>query len=207
MAGAGDSPEREARWRSAMAAAQQGDGEAYRRLLEELLPRIRLHVRARISDPHACEDVVQNALLSIHRARRTYRPARPFTPWMRAVVRNAVIDHLREGGRRRAREAAMPDADAFAHPQQAPEPGPLLLSPELARALAGLPAGQREAVELMHLHDLTVAEAADRAGVSRGALKVRAHRGYRALRKRLAGGPLELRAAVVEASRSAAGKG
>jgi DNA-directed RNA polymerase specialized sigma24 family protein len=41
---------------------------------------------------------------------------------------------------------------------------------------------QREAVELIHVHGLSIAEAAKRAGVTATALKVRAHRGYRALR-------------------------
>ena len=66
-------------------------------------------------------------------------------------------------------------------------PGGQELSPELARALAELPAKQREAVEAIHLEGLPVAEAAARAGVSRSALKVRAHRGYRALRAKLDG--------------------
>ena len=59
------------------------------------------------------------------------------------------------------------------------------LSPEMERALAGLPRAQREAVELIHIEGLSAAEAAARAGVSAGALKVRAHRGYRALRASL----------------------
>jgi RNA polymerase sigma-70 factor (ECF subfamily) len=60
------------------------------------------------------------------------------------------------------------------------------LSQALSRALAEIPARQREAVELIQLRGLSVAEAAVRVGVSRGAFKLRAHRGYRALRERLA---------------------
>ncbi len=62
---------------------------------------------------------------------------------------------------------------------------PRCLSPELECALRDLPPAQREAVELIHLEGLSVVEAAARAGVSRSALKVRAHRGYRALRAQL----------------------
>ena len=61
------------------------------------------------------------------------------------------------------------------------------LAPPLAAALQALPAKQRQAVELIHVHGLSVAEAAVEAGVTPGALKVRAHRGYRALRARLSG--------------------
>ena len=61
-------------------------------------------------------------------------------------------------------------------------PGAHALSPELEEALASLPLTQREAVELLHIDGLSVAEAAEQIGVSRSALKVRAHRGYKALR-------------------------
>ena len=61
--------------------------------------------------------------------------------------------------------------------------------PELRKFLehrfASLPEAQRQAVELLYLEQLSVADAAARAGVSASALKVRAHRGSRALRRAL----------------------
>ncbi len=175
----------EDRWGAAMAAAQAGDQDAYRMLLEDVLPFVRRQVRSRISAPADAEDVVQNALIAIHRGRHTYRPERPFGPWMRTVVRHCMIDWFRERGRRTRRELAVEEPDLFAHPSADREPGSDELAGPLAAALAALPANQREAVELIHLHGLSVAEAALRAGVSPGALKVRAHRGYRALRAKL----------------------
>jgi RNA polymerase sigma-70 factor (ECF subfamily) len=181
--------EREGRWRGWIVAAQAGDAAAYEKLLLELLPHLRGFVRRRIGDSDALEDVVQNVFVSLHRARHTYRPERPFGPWLHAVARNAVIDHARARARRTGREVPL-SSDGVPEPVAPPsEPSAHLdLSPELARALEALPASQREAVELLQLRGLSVAEAADRVGVSRSALKVRAHRGYRALRARLAGG-------------------
>lgn len=169
-----------------MRAAQDGNAEAYRSLLTAIEPRIRSTVRSRIHDEAAAQDVVQNALLSIHRGRATYRSERPFGPWMRAIVRNSIIDHFRERKRRGDRESDIdvedwPDERLGGHSEGD------RLAPELVAALAGLPATQREAVTLMQIDGLSVAEAALRAGVSPGALKVRAHRGYRALRRALEG--------------------
>jgi RNA polymerase sigma-70 factor (ECF subfamily) len=175
---------RERRWSVWMASAQSGDAEAYHRLLEDILPGVRRQVGARLGDPEAREDVVQNALLSIHRARHTYRPERPFGPWMRTIVRNAVVDSLRERGRRIAREAPLEHPESVAAPPEAGRSAEL--SPRLQRALRDLPDKQRQAVELIQVEGLSVAEAALRANVTPGALKVRAHRGYRALRERLA---------------------
>jgi RNA polymerase sigma-70 factor (ECF subfamily) len=173
-----------------MAAAQRGDRAAYEKLLLELLPYVRRQVSARVGDPGEREDVVQNVLVSVHRARHTYRAERRFGPWLRAVVRNASIDWMRSRGRRLRHEpGADVDVEAFAAPaHEVAWPGDDDLSPELAGALAELPASQREAVELIHIEGLSVVEAAERAGVSAGALKVRAHRGYRALRARLTRG-------------------
>jgi len=175
------------RWGEWMTAAQGGDADAYRRLLEELLPAVRRWVRARLFDAALAEDVVQNALLNLHRARRSYRPERRFTPWLRAIVRNAVVDALRETGRRRGRELAVESFEGLPGAAVAPAvltsnaiDGPL--SPELRNALDTLPPIQRQAVELIHFEGLSVAAAAARAGTTPGALKVRAHRGYRSLR-------------------------
>ena len=174
--------ERERRWHDWMVAGQTGDAAAYEKLLFELLPRLRAFVARRLGDPEAREDVVQNVFISIHRARHTYRPERPFGPWLYAVARNAVTDHRRSQARRQRREVSL-DPEEIPQPVVEEHSGPdATLSPELAGALDGLPDGQREAVMLIHLEGLSVAEAAARAGVSRSALKVRAHRGYRAMR-------------------------
>ena len=166
-----------------MRAAQEGDAGAYERLLLSIIPDLRAFVRSRLRDSVASEDVVQNVLMSIHRARHTYRPERPFGPWLWAIARNAVIDAHRARSVRLRREVALDDVE---EPAQAPddlEDGEL--SPRMSAALAELPSSQREAVELIHLQGLSVVEAAARAGTTPGALKVRAHRGYRALRARL----------------------
>lgn len=174
--------ERERAWRVWMLEAQAGDGAAYEKLLIDLLPIVRQQVARRVVDRASREDVVQNVFVSIHRARHTYRGERPFAPWLHAIVRNAVVDWLRARALRAGRELSL-DAPGVEEPSEGPiHPGERELSPELRRALSALPAAQREAVELIQLEGLSVAEAAARVGVSRVALRVRAHRGYRALR-------------------------
>ncbi len=175
---------REARWRAWMGAAQQGDQASYEKLLRELLPELRAFVRRRLFDAGSQEDVVQNILLSLHRARHTYRSERPFTPWLYAIARNSLTDHTRARGRRLSRERSLEDG-GVPEPVAAEPAADDALSPELEAALVGLPPKQREAVVLVQVEGLSVVEAAARAGVTVGALKVRAHRGYRLLRERL----------------------
>ena len=174
--------EREARWRNWMVATQAGEIPAYEKLLAELIPYLRRFVQRRLLNTAAAEDVVQNVLISIHRARGSYRAERRFTPWLHAIARNAVIDQTRQQARRSRREISL-EADGVAEPASDPvePPGPRL-SPELEGALSALPDAQRQAVELIHLHGYSVAEAAAQVGATKAALKVRAHRGYRAMR-------------------------
>lgn len=168
-----------------MGAAQRGDQAAYERLLREILPVLRSYVGFRLRDSSAVEDIVQEVLISVHRARHTFQHGRPFGGWLRAIARNAVVDAQRARSRRLRRELAV--AESIPRVQQ--DPGQSLssrvaapLSPTLRRALESLPPAQRQAVESIQVHELTVAEAAKVAGISPGAFRVRAHRGYRALR-------------------------
>jgi len=177
-----DSAERGARWREWMASAQRGDALAYERLLEELLPFVRSVVRARIGDDPNAEDVVQDVLLAIHTARHTFQVGRELEPWVRTIARNAVIDSVRRRNRSRARDAgveaeALPD-DSRERTSAEAEPLPRAMS----RALEQLPDVQREAVMLLKVEGLSVLEAAQRARTTPGALKLRAHRGYKSLR-------------------------
>lgn len=173
--------------RDLMRAAQSGDGRAYGSLLTEAAPIIRRAVAGRWRGPDA-EDIVQEVLLSVHGVRHTYDPARPFVPWLLAIVQYRIADAARRHARRAARE--IPEC-GFAHglPEVAApvaEEGPG--DPQLlARALADLPEGQRRAVQLLKLEERSLKEAAMATGMSVGALKVAVHRGIKALRARLTG--------------------
>jgi len=180
---------RETRWSQWMAAAQGGDAHAYESLLRELRPSLQGFVRRQISNDSAVEDIVQTVLLSLHRARHTYRSEHLFEPWLWAIARNALTDFQRKRARRNGREEPLPDENALPDGFLTPMPADhraarhqVGLSRDLEHALSRLPALQKEAVLLLHLEGLSVIEAALRAHVSPGALKARVHRAYRALR-------------------------
>ena len=180
---------RESRWSEWMAAAQRGDARAYESLLRELRPSLQAFIRRQISNDAAVEDIVQTILLSLHRARHSYRSEHLFEPWLWAIARNALTDFQRKRGRRNGREEPLPDEDALpdgfaaaAVSDSRAGSDQVGLSRDLEHALSRLPASQQEAVLLLHLEGLSVSEAAFRTHVSPGALKARAHRAYRALR-------------------------
>ena len=185
MAAVGNHDERAERWRAWMAAAQQGDAEDYGRLFAELHPFVRGLVRGRLGGDPAVEDVTQEVLMRIHTSCHTYRAERPLLPWVRTIARNAVIDQAR---RRTLALCRSSDVEPEEIPVDPPElPGSDRLSPAIEEALERLPQTQREAVWMLKIDGLSVSEAAERAGVTSGALKLRAHRGRCSLRDLLGG--------------------
>ena len=178
--------ERDALWSRWMVAAQQGDTLAYERLLGAIAAALRPPLRRRLPTPDDAEDVVQEVLLTVHRVRHTYDPARPFLPWLAAITQRRTIDHLRRHGRLGRHETLDEEAVVtFADPRANGETDADDARVEVAGLLRSLPSGQRQAIELLKLQELSVREAASRSGESETALKVAVHRALKTLRARL----------------------
>ncbi|MDA8052048.1 MAG: sigma-70 family RNA polymerase sigma factor [Rhodospirillales bacterium] len=173
-----------------MRAAQAGDRARYAALLTAVIPPLRRAARARWPSAGApeIEDIVQETLLALHNARHLYDPERPFLPFLLGIMRFRGADVLRRHRRTAARETALKDlpetSAAFATKSTQEE---TLDARALHAALARLPPGQRKAIEMMKLKEMSLAEAAAQTGTSVSALKVATHRGMKALRRLIEG--------------------
>ena len=180
-------PETAGGWAALMARAQNGDQVAYRQLLTEITP----YVRAIASRYHRMredvEDAVQDVLLSVHAIRHSYDPGRPFGPWLATIANRRALDRLRKRLRSAGRETALgPEHETFATaPANSEVAG--LEAEELARALERLPPGQRQALELLKLKEMSLKEASAATGLSITALKVATHRALKSLRLAMQG--------------------
>ncbi len=184
-----ESPDRRrAAW---MAAAQAGDRRAYEKVLADSVALIRMAARRQGVAVDHLDDVVQETLITVHRVRHTYDPARSYDAWLSAIASRRAIDALRSRGRRSSREIhdefaldRHPDADdasAATEQQQRAQ--------SLREAIADLPPGQREAVEQLGLQEHSLREAEEITGRKSGALKVNLHRALKTLRERFHGEP------------------
>jgi Sigma-70 region 2 len=92
-----------------MRAAQDGNKVAYVSLLRELLPLVQRIVFGKLCylQPADRDDVVQEVLLSLHAARATYDPRRPFVPWLMAIAHHRIVDRMRRSARLSAHEVSM----------------------------------------------------------------------------------------------------
>ncbi len=170
-------------WSVAMVRAQRGDRDAYRQLLEAMTPYLRALAARQIRNRDDLEDSVQDILLTVHAVRHTYDPARPFGPWLVAIANRRIVDGLRRRGRLGVHETPLEsEPETFAAPETN-----LIETTEDARriheAVKHLPAGQREAIRMLKLEEMSLKEAAATSGMSIAALKVATHRALKTLRQ------------------------
>lgn len=167
-----------------MAAALLGDQRAYGRLLEQLAVLLRRNISGQLK-PQDKEDVVQDILLSLHKARHTYEPDRPLLPWVMAIARYRLHDHWRTHFRHNDHNKLdIQDlSDNFGQDVTCR----LEWSEDIRRGVESLPAKQRAILQHMYGEDLSVQEVAVKMGMNVSAVKVAAHRAYKLLRRRLEG--------------------
>lgn len=164
-----------------MLATQRGDAAAYRTLLAKLAPRLRAYYKRRMMgagrDAAEAEDLVQETLLAVHLKRHTYDPDALFTPWLYAIARYKLIDHLRSNKMSRMDVPIDDHQDLMAEDDHAVAEG----THDIAKLLARLPRKSRQAIEAVKLEGKSVAETATRYGMSESNVKISIHRGLKVL--------------------------
>jgi len=142
--------------------------------------------------PEDAEDVAQEVFLKLYRTAAVYRSDAPFEHYLLKVATNACIDRLRDTRRRREEVLSALTTDTGAWLDRALA-GKALETQQAeaakglaAELLATLPPKDRTVLVLMDLEGLSAREVAEATGSTRAAVKVRAMRARRALR-RLAG--------------------
>jgi RNA polymerase sigma-70 factor (ECF subfamily) len=173
-----------------VALAQHGDPAAWQSLVDECRPRL-LGLVARKAPGEVLgsvgkDDLVQDILLSMYRGlpRARFDSPRAFGAWFMRVARHTLVDSVRRAMRKKhglvspADQAASVLFDELAgegtSPSRTFERGEARLC--LRRILDRLPARDRSALVLVHIHRFKTAEAAAILGISGVALRKRLER-------------------------------
>lgn len=167
-----------------MDAAQRGDQKAYAQLLARTARLLRPFLAKRISQSSEVEDVLQEILLSIHKARHTYDGQRPYKPWMYAIARFRLNDYLRSHYNDRLTHAMELDEALNIATPDVTETG--LTYESIKGAIEALPGKQPAILRLLHQEGKTAKEVASAMNMNESAVKVSAHRAYKILRRTLA---------------------
>jgi RNA polymerase sigma-70 factor (ECF subfamily) len=134
-------------------------------------------------DGAAAEDVAQEAFLRAYRGLARFREDAQLSTWFYRILVNEVQRHRRWRWVRERVAGEMPEEPHDPSPRAQSDPA---MRDRVARALDGLPRGQREAFVLVHLEGLTIRETAELTGRAMGTVKSHLHRALRALRRELA---------------------
>ena len=149
-------------------AARAGDRDAFAVLVERHHPAL---LRACRGSPDAAQEAVLQALTGL----LSLRDESAFGAWLCGIGRNLC-----------RRELRTPTAVALAELPEPAAPPPSPPDGAVVAAIAALPPGQRDAVALFYLADLSHRQISERLGISVGAVKTRLHKARAALQARLA---------------------
>jgi RNA polymerase sigma-70 factor (ECF subfamily) len=166
----------------AMERYAEGDDASFAAVYDALAPRLYGYLLRQTRQRARAEDLLQQTMLNIHRARSSFIPGAEVTPWAFAIARRLLVDSMRRG----RREFLTDDGEVDPGADKGPGGDEVAQARELAarveKVLAKLPQSQRAAFELIKTEGLSVAEAAEVLGTTVAAVKLRAHRAYEALR-------------------------
>lgn len=166
-----------------MRQALEGDKRAYADLLGETARLLRPYLSKRLNNASEVDDLLQEILLSIHKARHTYDGRRPYRPWAYAIAKFRLHDYLRMHYADRLRLAA--DLSEAENDLRGDVTEPPLDYESISGEIRKLPKKQATILRMMHQEGYTAREVAEKIGMSESAVKVAAHRAYKVLRTKL----------------------
>jgi RNA polymerase sigma-70 factor (ECF subfamily) len=162
-----------------------GNPEAFIRVYDVVAPRIFAFLLRQTRNRAQAEDLLQQTMLQVHRARDQFIPGAAVVPWAFAIARRFLIDSVRRGPREILHDGTELDIRAATSPRADDLVAASELAARIERTLAQLPEQQRTAFQLIKQEGLTFAEAAEVLGTTVAAVKLRAHRAYTAVRLEL----------------------
>jgi RNA polymerase sigma-70 factor (ECF subfamily) len=153
------------------AIRDHGDEAAFARLFAHFAPRVKAFLMRSGADATLAEECTQEVMATLWQKSHLFDPTRASAAtWIFTIARNRKIDALRKQKRPEPEELPWgldpePDqADVLALQQE---------SDQLGRAIAALPAKQRELIEKAYFGDLSHSEIAADTGLPLGTIKSR----------------------------------
>ncbi|WP_425618216.1 RNA polymerase sigma factor [Anatilimnocola sp. NA78] len=146
------------------------------------------YLRRYLGDAEQADDAFQATFLQVHLKRDQFEAGRSIRPWLYTLATHQAIDLQRRNKRHRmlsldrqsaadgdSADGKLLDLLASNEPNPAVQFGAEQRRQWLNETIAAMPAGFREALELVYFQDLKYREAADVLGVPVGTVKSRVH--------------------------------
>jgi RNA polymerase sigma-70 factor, ECF subfamily len=163
-------------------AARAGDVRAFASLVDMYYARCLRFALHMLSSRADAEEAVQDTFVRVYRALPGYEERESFEPWLFRILANRCRS---AGARERRRSEFVEFGEVPERANDRRHDEAIAWREEIGRALALLPAEQREAFLMRHVEDLTYDDMATATGAGISALKMRVKRACDALRLRL----------------------
>lgn len=164
-----------------MRVGRGDDAAAFAEIFRRYAKRLNGYFLRSTGDIQASQDLVQQTFLQLHRARKDYNDKLPLRPWLYTIAANMRRMHHRRAHRKP--EVAYEEV----HEQSVGPQASTVEQRTVRRAILALPENQRDVLILHWYEGMSMAEVAKILGASTSAVKVRAHRAYKALQGLLGG--------------------
>ena len=149
-------------------------------LVEQEIPRLRRYARALMRDAQRADDLVQDTLVRALTKGHLWQPGTDIRAWLFTIMHNQFVNTVR----RDMRETGTVDIERLSPTLVATtDPTGRRQLAELDRALARLPAEQREVILLIGMEGMAYENAAQILGVPVGTIRSRLSRGRERLRE------------------------
>ncbi len=181
---------------SLMLAYRSGEVRAFEDLVRRHRAAVFNFILRMVADRGRAEDLLQDTWLKVVRNAPAYEKKAKFTTWLFTIARNLCVDSMRKEKYRKAdsldapadrAENADPVGDHVANPGASPDRAAhaAALRPRLERALANLPAEQREVFVMREYGGVPFKEIALVTGVPENTVKSRMRYALEGLRRQL----------------------
>ena len=177
------------------------DPHAFDVLMQRYAEQVKAHLRRIVRDEAAADDLAQEVSLRVWERASQWDGRGPFKAWLMRVATNLALNHLRSTRRKREQPLVFEDR-SNEEDEEGLAPGWMIdnstLGPaevadlaeqkELLRGLvAALPEGKRQVLQMVHEHDMDLAEVAESLGIPVGTVKSRLHYTFRWLGRKWPG--------------------
>lgn len=167
--------------RDLMCAGLAGDQVAYGKFLTKIMPLLRFVIAKKISSADV-EDVLQEVLISVHKARHTYDGDRPIVPWLIAVARFRINDYLRKHYAQMRHKTG--DLEGLENILE-DVTNEYCANESINELLKDVDSKHQQILTMLHVEGYSIKEIAAQIGMNESAVKVAAHRAIKKIRAKL----------------------
>lgn len=163
-----------------LVAGMSGDAVSYAKFLQMITPMLRRVVAKRLPSSDI-EDVVQEILISIHKARHTYDGLRPIMPWLASIANFRISDYLRKHySQMQHKSVDIADYENILSDVTEDNTD----NEYIDELLKDTTEKHKQILTMMHVEGYTAKEIGMKFGMNESAVKVAAHRAIKKIREK-----------------------